>query len=134
VTFDADILSYHSELHFASEVYAELYLSRNGGPWIHYYTTDSFIIDGDTTDDEHEVITTLNTGYLSDEYDVLIDLYEVGFEDIIATVSAEDISGLYALPLESANNDVIYIEHHGGSLSLIGLCFIFIIALKRVAK
>ena len=61
-------------------MYAELYLSKNGGPWIHYYTTDNFVIDGDTTDDEHEVITTLRTGYISDEYDVLIDLYEVGFE------------------------------------------------------
>jgi hypothetical protein len=134
VTFDADILSYHDELHFASEVYAELYLSKDGGPWIHYYTTDSFIIDGDTTDDEHEVITTLNTGYLSDEYDVLIDLYEVGYEDIIATVSAEDINELYALPLESANNDVIYIEHHGGGLSFISLLFIFIITIKRVVN
>ena len=131
VTFDADVLNYHDELHTFSLVYAKLYLSKNGGPWLHYYTTDDFIIDGDSTNDEHEVITTLHTGYQNNEYDVLIDLYEVGFEDIVATISADDIEELHALPLESANNDIIYVDHHGGSVSFLGLLIILLFIFKQ---
>jgi hypothetical protein len=119
VTFDADILS-----PIANEeayVYADLYLSQDGGPWLHYFSTDNFIIYGESTDDEFEVYTTLNSGYEPDEYDVLIDLYEVGFVDVVATYSSNDTNTLYALPLESSDYDPDYIEvdyhdDHGGAI------------------
>ena len=129
VTFDADIFSYTSNQ--LGEVYALLYLSKNGGPWTHYYTTDSFIIDGDTDLDEYEVVTTFLSGYPTDYYDVLIDLYEVGYSDVVASYSSNDDNALYALPLESADYDEPYIEVvevHGGSmyvitLLILGICF-----------
>ena len=128
VTFDADLYTHH----FADSaiVYADLYLSENGGPWIHYFTTDNFIIYGESADDEYEVYTTLNNGYIPTNYDVLIDLYEDGYSDIVATFSANDSNNLYALPLESSNYDPDYnfqesTSHgEGGSHS-----FIFILAL-----
>jgi hypothetical protein len=108
VIFDADIYSYtESQL---GEVYALLYLSKNGGPWTHYFTTDNFIIEGDTDLDEYEVITTFVSGYSSDHYDVLIDLYQVGYSDIVASLSSDDSDALYALPIESAEYDEPYIE------------------------
>ena len=88
VTFDADIVSQHKGL--TASVYAELYIRRNNGPWTHYYTTDSFNIHDDNTDDSFEVYSTLEAGFPSDEYDILIDLYEVGYEDIIASYSDAD--------------------------------------------
>jgi hypothetical protein len=108
VTFDADIYSY-TENQFG-EVYALLYLSKNGGPWTHYFTTDDFLIEGDTDLDEYEVITTFVSGYSSDHYDVLIDLYQVGYSDIVASLSSDDSDALYALPIESAEYDEPYIE------------------------
>ena len=131
VIFDADIYSY-TENQFG-EVYALLYISKNGGPWSHYFTTDNFIIEGDTDLDEYEVITTFLSGYSSDYYDVLIDLYQVGYGDIVATYSSDDSNALYALSLESADYDEPYVEvietHEGGSMSililfLLSICFI----------
>ncbi|WP_244952108.1 choice-of-anchor H family protein [Shewanella insulae] len=123
VTFDADVHSYYLGEH--ADVYADLYLSRNGGPWELYHTTDVFTIVDDASDDDFEVLTTLHTGYPTDHYDVLIDLYEVGYSDIVATISSDDLDDLYALPLESADRDqyvveevVTEVEVSGGSLSV----------------
>jgi len=108
IAFDADIYSYNeSEI---GEVYALLYISKNGGPWTHYFTTDSFLIEGDTDIDEYEVITTFLSGYSSDYYDVLIDLYQVGYDDVVASYSSDDSNALYALSIESADYDEPYVE------------------------
>lgn len=120
VTFDADILSpIPNEQAF---VYADLYLSQNGGPWVLYFSSDDFLITGENTDDEFEVITQLDSGYVPDHYDVLIDLYEVGYSDVVATYSSNDSNALYALPLESSDYDpeyieVVYHDEHSGSIS-----------------
>jgi len=135
VTFDADFITYSA--YDEAAVYAELYLSENGGPWEHYYTTDAFIIHGESSDDEFEVYSTLQQGFNSNHYDVLIDLYEVGYPNIIASYSSDDSNSLYALPLESSDYDLEYVEYyeethiHGGSHSTIALLFIFGILLMR---
>jgi hypothetical protein len=139
VTFDADVLTDHADNH--AIVYADLYLSKNGGPWIHYFTTDNFSIYGENTDDEYEVYTTLNQGYSPAEYDVLIDLYEPGFEEIVATFSSNDSNNLYALPLESSDYDPDYVvvvestsHGHGGSSSVFGLVALMLLTLARKFK
>jgi len=135
VTFDADLVTYSA--HDEAVVYAELYLSENGGPWQHYYTTDAFVIHGESSDDEFEVYSTLQQGFNSNHYDVLIDLYEVGYANIIASYSSDDSNSLYALPLESSDYDVEYVEYyeethiHSGSFSFIALVLIFGIILMR---
>lgn len=119
VTFDADVLS--SIPNDQAVVYADLYLSEDGGPWILYFSTDDFVITGEYTEDEFEVITQLDSGYVPSNYDVLIDLYEVGYSDVVATYSSNDSNALYGLPLESGDYDPEYIEveyieeHSGGS-------------------
>lgn len=127
VTFDADIYS-----QYAGEravVFADLYVSRNNGPWELYFTTDTFTIVDDNSADEYEVLTTLDLGYKTAHYDVLIDLYEVGYSDPVATISSADVDSLYALPLESADRDeYVVVETYGpeviisgGSMSLYSL-------------
>ena len=117
VVFDADVVT--TDFDDVSEVYAQLYLSRNGGPWVHYFTTENFLIVGESPNDEYEVVTTLLDGYVTDHYDVLVDLYEVGYPDVVATISAFDVNELYALPLESANYDYqeppVYVSESHGS-------------------
>jgi hypothetical protein len=121
VTFDADINSSGGDVQ--ADVFAELYLSQNGGPWIHYYSTDVFTLNADSSFDDYEVLTTLANGYQTDHYDVLIDLYELGYADPVATISSDDIDSLYALPLESSDRDAVYVEEvyieevHAGALS-----------------
>ena len=135
VTFDADLITYSS--YDEAVVYAELYLSENGGPWQHYYTTDNFVIYGESSDDEFEVYSTLVQGFSSNHYDVLIDLYEEGYPNIIASYSSDDSNSLYALPLESSDYDVEYIEYyeethgHGGSYSLAALLILMLAVLLR---
>jgi len=132
VLFDADIYSYTENQ--VGEVYALLYISKNGGPWTHYFTTDDFIIEADTDLDEYEVITTFLSGYSSDYYDVLIDLYQVGYSDIVATYSSDDSNALYALPLESADYDEPYIEvievSSGGSISMLILFLLYVFSIR----
>ncbi|GHG01230.1 choice-of-anchor H family protein [Thalassotalea marina] len=140
VTFDADVINYQFNEH--ARVYAELYLSKDGGDWIHYYTTENFSIYGESEDDAFEVYTTLNQGYVPANYDVLIDLYEVGYSDIVASYSADDNSDLYALPLESSDYDPTYQEvyvseshSHGGSVYwLLSLLAITPWIRKRIKK
>jgi hypothetical protein len=135
VTFDADVIDTYNIDN--ANVYAELYLSKNGGEWIHYYTTDIYSIYGESENDEYEVYTTLNQGYFSDNYDVLIDLYEVGYSDIVATYSSDDTNELYALPLESSDYDPDYVEYHseshghGGTNSILIICFLLSIVIIR---
>jgi hypothetical protein len=124
VTFDADVEGIgHNEY---ANVYAELYVSQEGGPWLHYYSTEVFSIAGNSSYDDYRVLTTLQSGYQTAHYDVLIDLYEVGFSEPVATLSSDDTNALYALPLESRDRDPIYVPPHvdtyieveaGGSVS-----------------
>lgn len=138
VTFDADVLSDYA--HQQALVYADMYLSRNGGPWELYFTTEPFTIINDSSEDKFEVLTTLDLGYRTNHYDVLIDLYEVGYSDIVASKSSDDIEGLYALPLESTeHNEYHEAETHtssvtirGGSVSVLALLFVVGVWAARV--
>lgn len=138
VTFDADLLSY--SLFQQASVYAELYLSVNGGAWQHYLTTDIFTLYGDSSDDKYSIYTRLNQGYLSGEYDVLIDLYEVGYHGIVASYSGYDDAALAALPLESDEYDIVYgddsqvhtdVHIHGGTTYWLLLTCLFIVIIIR---
>jgi len=135
VTFDADLVTH--DAHEEAVVYAELYLSENGGPWQHYYSTDSFVIHGQSTDDAFEVYSTLAQGFTTNHYDVLIDLYEEGYPNIVASYSSDDSNSLYALPLESSDYDLEYVEYyqettiHGGGTSVLVLIMILILLLMR---
>jgi len=135
IAFDADVYTYNGPNQ--AHVYAEIYLSKHGGPWEYFHTTESFTIYGESTEDEYEVISNLTSGYGTNHYDVLIDLYEVGYSEIIATYSSDDNNSLYALPLESDEYDRDHIHeiHHAGNTSVL-MIFLISIALliKRLQK
>ena len=117
IVFDADYFPYSYSDY--ADVYASLYLSRNGGPWEHYYSSEIFTLYLDSDQDEYEVSTTLEQGYIAGHYDILIDLYQANNNQLVASYSSDDNNALYALPLESSENDVIYVNEvvvtHGGS-------------------
>lgn len=126
ITFDADVYGQYAGER--ANVFADLYLSHDGGPWELYFTTDFFTIVDDISEDEFEVITTLDFGYTTSHYNVLIDLYEVTHYEPVATISSEYVEALYALPLESSINDeYVVVESYpstvivGGGVSIYGL-------------
>ncbi|WP_162180662.1 choice-of-anchor H family protein [Shewanella mangrovi] len=134
INFDADV--YGAYVDEQVPVYAVIYTSRNGGDWVYLHTTDVFYLQGESAFDSYEVVTSLDTGYPTDHYDILIDLYEVGYDDIVATISSDDTNSLYALPLQSYNRDQDYgyqetVVVEGGSLSLLGLLGLAFVVWRR---
>lgn len=67
-------------------VYVKLYLSQNGGPWSHYYTTDLFEIYADDYSDAYEVSTELVEGYSPDYYDILIEVFSLDHADMVTSL------------------------------------------------
>jgi len=128
VYFDVDV-SYDS-----ATVYAKLYLSREGGPWSQYFTTDLFQIHLDDIDDAYEVETELLEGYDPGYYSVLIEIYSL---DHAYMVTSEVLDYNYLgrdVMIEARNWDEPYEEvyyeedhsHGGGSMSMLLIFFLII--------
>jgi hypothetical protein len=102
IRFDADVSDGDAT------VYAKMYLRRVGdtGGWQLYHTTADFQIHGQSDTDDYYVDTTLDDGFPTAEYDVLIDLYESGYNGVVATLEGFDTSALSYLPLEEVGLDV----------------------------
>jgi hypothetical protein len=113
---DRDGDGYHSEFRIRFDadvrigdalVYARLYLRRAGeSEWYLYRETDDFWIYGQSGSDDYYVTTSLDAGFATAEYDVLIDLYETGYPGIVATLGPRDSGALSGLPLEEIGLDV----------------------------
>jgi hypothetical protein len=128
ITFDADINSYSPFQQ--AQLYAELYIRTYDGAWEHYFTTDNFIITGDSAEDSYQVYSTLSYGFQPEYYDVLIDLYEVGNPYIVASYSNENNSNLSTLPLESSEYEQLTV--YAASTSVVLFSFLLISLLTKV--
>ena len=140
--FDVELISdldgdgYHHALNVIFDVdvdydgatlYAKLFLSREGGPWIQYNTTDLFDIFEDDIEDEYEVTTELIDGYPAGYYAVLIEIYSLNHVDVVASEILDHHNLGKDIMLEDLNRDeeVIFeefevsVSHGGGSFSLI---------------
>ena len=124
VSFDVDV-SYDS-----ATVYAKLYLSRDGGPWSQYHTTDLFNIYGDNYSDAYEVTTELLEGYPPGYYDILIEVFSLNHAGIVTSLVLDYYYLGRDIMLEDLGRDENYIyeedyySHGGGSFSLIWLLLI----------
>ena len=120
VRIDADTLR------DSAYVYAELYLSSDGVNWEWYHTTDDFWIGGETSDDELYVETELTTGYPTDYYDLLIELYDADFGTYSDEFGPLQSDGMALLPIEDATQDpepieVTVVDGGGGAFSWFAL-------------
>lgn len=128
LNFDADTI------YEVADVYAVLYLSYELGPWNEYAATDDFTIFGASGGDEYFVETDLITGYLTGEYDILIELFDTYDGAFVASFGPNESSKLSYLPLEDASRDtpptttIIVNEGGGGSLGLLVLLALFSVA------
>lgn len=97
--FDADTVYTHAE------VFAVVYLSLDGGPWIEYAETDTFAIRGASSSDEYVLVTELLDGFPTGSYDLLIELFDTWDGSFVADLGPESTSELSFLPLEDAVRD-----------------------------
>jgi hypothetical protein len=136
VVFDADVNT------ALETVYVKLYLSRDGGDWVHYTSSDLFEIRYDAVDDTYEVVTELVDGYVPGYYDVLIELHAMNHGGIVASRMLQQDEHGYLISLEdSVYDDPYYLDsvttvetttvHGAGSLSLEGM---FLYALLVLIK
>ena len=126
VIFDVDV-DYD-----AATIYAKLYLSREGGPWVQYADTDLFDIYSNDIADTYEVTTELIEGYPPGYYSVLIEIYSLNHSYMVASeildyqylgssVMLEDLQRDEIIVYEefSYYEEVEIVETHGaGSFSL----------------
>ena len=110
-------------------IYAELYLSYEGGPWNHYATSDNYHIHSDSELDSFIIETELADGFPPGYYDLRIEVYDADYDEWLLSYGPYDDASLSALPLEDSYHDendtvVIYpveteivVVDHGGSVS-----------------
>jgi hypothetical protein len=114
----------------SATVYTKLYLSRDGGPWRQYYTTDWFNIYGDDYSDAYEVTTELLEGYAPGYYDILIEVFSLNHADMVASQVLDSYYLGKDIMLEDLNRDEIYYyeedyySHGAGSFSLVWILLI----------
>ncbi len=132
VDFDVD-----SSYLFA-DVYARLYLSRNGGVWTEYAVTEDFSVLESDANDNYVVETDLVEGYPADYYDVLIEIYDTFDGSLVAEYGPADSVDMLELPLEDELNDRAQVQiaistggGGGGSLGISLLLAMFGLLLLR---
>lgn len=120
-----------------ARVQARLYLRRPGGSWQLYFVTNPFTITGSAGFDDYEVETELVSGYPTDEYDVLIELYDADFGDFVADYGPFDSSAFSLLPLEdtiadNATPPTVTISRGGGGSASWAMLLVLLFALSRL--
>ncbi len=99
VDFDVD------SSYLIADVYARLYLSRNGGAWTEYAVTEEFSVLESDANDNYVVETDLLEGYPADYYDVLIEIYDSFDGSLVAEYGPADSVEMLELPLEDELSD-----------------------------
>ena len=99
VTIDADTI--YPEAH----IFAELYLSYEGGPWNYIAASDSYHIYRDSELDTFTIETELAEGFDPGYYDIRIELYDADTGYKILSYGPYDDPSLSALPLEDSYYD-----------------------------
>lgn len=124
VNFDVD--TDYSE----ADVYARLFLRGPTGDWNLFYETGVFSIYGSSGTDDYEVETELVAGYPTGDYDMLIEVYDAWYGDLVVEYGPWDSSAMSYVPLEDTSHDgllpppVAFSSGGGGgavSLEILGL-------------
>jgi hypothetical protein len=127
-----------------SYIYAELFLSYEGGPWNYYASSDNYLIHGDSEMDTFIIETELADGYPAGYYDLRIEVYDADTGAWLASYGPYDDASLSALPLEDSYDDSpreiawypveteIIVASHGGSLSWMMMSLPILILITRL--
>jgi len=121
------------------DVYAVTYLSYEGGPWNEYAATEDFTLFDSSADDEYNIVTELESGYLTGSYDLLIEIFDAASGDFLVGFGPEDTSELGFLPLEDFTRDapvsvvpIVISQGHGGGST--GIWFLAVLLLAQLSR
>jgi hypothetical protein len=143
LTSDLDYDGYYSSfklefdvdtIYQTAPIYAVIYTSTSD-VFTPFYTTDIYNIHGDNTDDAIIVENDLVSGFPSDDYEIMIVIYDADTDEIVAVSDGTDDADLAYLSLESENHEyvetvevveVVVVEHGGalGSILIAGIGFV----------
>lgn len=127
-----------------SYIYAELFLSYEGGPWNYYASSDNYFIHGDSEMDTFIIETELADGYPAGYYDLRIEVYDAETGAWLASYGPYDDASLSALPLEDSYEDSprevawypveteIIVASHGGWLNWMMMSLPIFILITRL--
>lgn len=140
--YGIDLLIDADTVWLSADVYAVLYLSLDGGPWNEYAVTEDFRIAGARAEDEYVIVTELQSGYPSGDYDLLIELFSSDSGEFLADFGPEADSALGFLPLEDFNRDAPTFDTPvtvsrgggGGATGIFGLLLVGAVVLSRSAR
>jgi hypothetical protein len=131
VTFTADIDydGYYSSftlefdvdtVYTSAPIYAVIYTSTSE-VFTPFYTTNIYAINGDNTQDAIIIENDLVTGFPSNDYELMIMIYDADTDEVVAVTDGTDDADLAYLSLESENYEYVetvevVIVEHGGAL------------------
>ena len=120
----------------SATVYARLYLGIDE-VFQEFHSTANFNIYSDNSDDSYVIETELLNGFPSNDYEVLIELYDAYSDELVAVYDGYNDADLYLISLESKNYDsqqVVVVHEHGGSLGVWGLLLLPLLMLLRFSR
>jgi hypothetical protein len=139
-TVDLDYDGYYSSftlefdvdtIYLSAPIYAVIYTSTSD-VFTPFYTTEVYNINGDSTQDAIIIENQLVTGFPSNDYELMVMIYDADTDEVVAVADGTDDADLAILSLESENYEyvetveVVVIEHSGAlGIGLIaGLCLL----------
>lgn len=99
--FDADTT------HLSQALYAKVFMSDGSDQW-KIFESDTFVINAQSGTDVYEISTSLNKGYPTGNYDLILRLYDPVSHELLLEWNWLDDSHLANLYLEDADRDTLY--------------------------
>jgi hypothetical protein len=147
VTFTADLDydGYYSSftlefdvdtVYLSAPIYAVIYTSTSD-VFTPFYTTEVYNINGDNTQDAIIIENQLVTGFPSNDYELMVMIYDAETDEVVAVADGTDDADLAILSLESENYEyvetveVVVIEH-GGALGIGLIAGLYLLAYRRL--
>jgi hypothetical protein len=131
LTADIDYDGYYSSftlefdvdtIYQSAPIYAVIYTSTSE-EFTPFYTTNIYNIYGDNTQDAIIIENDLVTGFPSNEYEIMVVIYDADTEEVLAVSDGTNDADLAYLSLESENYEYVetvevVVVEHGGALGL----------------
>lgn len=131
LTADIDYDGYYSSftlefdvdtIYQSAPIYAVIYTSTSD-EFTPFYTTNIYNIYGDNTQDAIIIENDLVTGFPSNEYELMVVIYDADTDEVVAVSDGTDDADLAYLSLESENYEYVetvevVVVEHGGALGV----------------
>lgn len=131
LTTDIDYDGYYSSftlefdvdtIYQSAPIYAVIYTSTSE-EFTPFYTTNIYNIYGDNTQDAIIIENDLVTGFPSNEYELMVVIYDADTDEVLAVSDGTDDADLAYLSLESENYEYVetvevVVVEHGGALGV----------------